>query len=137
MNVDRSEPGAPRPGGGGDVAIIGMACIFPGAANLDAYWHNIVSGVDAITDVPPGRWDPEVFFDPNSSSPGRVYCKRGGYLGDLARCNPLEYGIMPVVMEAGEPDQILSLRVAHEALADAGYAARPVVLHRIRDQDSG
>lgn len=125
MTVVGSKIEAGLPGQGGEVAIIGMACIFPGAANLDAYWHNIVSGVDAITDVPPGRWDPEVFFDPNASSPGRVYCKRGGYLDDLARCNPLEYGIMPILMEAGEPDQILSLRVAHEALADAGYATRP------------
>lgn len=109
----------------GEVAIIGMACIFPGAPNLEAYWRNIASGVDAVTDVPPGRWDPEVYYDPASTSPDRVYCKRGGFLGDLARCDPLAYGIMPVVIKAGEPDQILSLRVAHEALADAGYAARP------------
>ena len=102
-----------------------MACVFPGAPDLEAYWHNIVSGIDAITDVPPGRWDPEVFFDPNSSAGDRLYCKRGGYLGDLAQFNPLEYGIMPIALDGGEPAQLLSLRVAHEALADAGYAERP------------
>ena len=36
------------------VAVVGMACIFPGAPNLEAYWHNLAGGVDAITDVPPG-----------------------------------------------------------------------------------
>ena len=50
----------------GDVAIIGMACVLPGAPDLDTFWHNIVNKVDAITDVPPERWDPEIFFDPKS-----------------------------------------------------------------------
>lgn len=116
---------APCVGRAGDIAIIGMACIFPGAPDLDTYWRNIVAGVDAVTDVPPGRWDPEQFFDPVSSAGDRLYCKRGGYLGDLARFDPLEYGIMPIALDGGEPAQLLSLRVAHEALADAGYADRP------------
>ena len=124
MSMVEGDPAAHRQRPDTDVAIVGMACLFPGAADLEHYWHNIMSGVDAITDVPPGRWDPDVFFDPAATTPDRIYCKRGGYLGDLARCNPLEYGIMPVVLEAGEPDQILTLRVAHEALADAGYATR-------------
>ena len=118
------EPDGGRPSPGGEVAIIGMACIFPGARNLDAYWHNIVSGVDAITDVPPGRWDPATFFDPDSHAEDKLYCKRGGYLRDL-EFDPLEYGVMPIIIEGGDPDQFLGLRVGCEALADAGYAARP------------
>lgn len=110
---------------GGDVAIIGMACIFPGAPDVETYWRNIVSGVDAVTDPPAGRWDADIFLDPQSTSPDRIYCKRGGYLGDLARCEPAQYGLMPIIMRAGEPDQILALRVAHEALADSGYATQP------------
>ena len=61
----------------GDVAIIGMACVFPGAPDLETFWHNIVNKVDAITDVPPERWDPEIFFDPTSLANDRVYSKRG------------------------------------------------------------
>lgn len=110
----------------GDVAIIGMACIFPGAPDLETYRQNIVSGIDAVTDVPPGRWDPEVFFDPRSSEGDRLYCKRGGYLGDLARFNPLEYGIMPRSLAGAEAGQLLSLRVAHEALCDAGYGEEAI-----------
>ncbi len=109
----------------GEVAIIGMACVFPGAPNLDAYWQNIVSGVDAIIDVPADRWDPEVYFDPDSTADDRVYCKRGGYLGNLGRFNPMDFGIMPIVVDGGEPEQFLSLRVTHEALADAGYGEQP------------
>ena len=40
------------------IAIIGMACVFPGAPNLATYWRNRREGVDAISDVPPGRADP-------------------------------------------------------------------------------
>jgi acyl transferase domain-containing protein len=108
----------------GEIAIIGMACIFPGAADLDAYWQNIVSKVDAIGEPPPNSWDPTLYYDPRSTANDRVYCKRGGYLGDLARFNPLQHGIMPVTVDGGEPDQWLALRVAHEALADAGYLDR-------------
>ena len=38
--------------GHGEVAIIGMACIFPKAPNLQTFWQNIVSKVDAIDDPP-------------------------------------------------------------------------------------
>ena len=41
-----------------DVAIIGMACIFPKAPDLSAFWKNVCAGVDAITDAPAARWDP-------------------------------------------------------------------------------
>jgi acyl transferase domain-containing protein/phosphopantetheinyl transferase len=109
----------------GEIAIIGMACIFPGAADLDAYWQNITSKHDAVCDPPPDSWDPKLFYDPDSRANDRVYCKRGGYLGDLARFNPMEHGIMPVTVDGGEPDQWLALHVAHAALADAGYADRP------------
>jgi len=85
----------------GGVAIIGMACIFPGAPDLEMYWQNIISKVDAITDPPPDAWDPKVFYDPDSTANDRVYCKRGGYLGDAARFNPLDYGIMPVTVDGG------------------------------------
>jgi len=107
-----------------DVAIIGMSCIFPGAPNVQAYWQNIISKVDAISD-PPDGWGAEEVFDPDSTANDRIYCKRGGYLGDLARFNPLDYGIMPRTVDGSEPEHFLALRVAYEAIADAGYLDRP------------
>jgi len=107
--------------GGSDVAIIGMACIFPGAPDLDTFWQNIVSKFDAITDVPADRWDPEIFFDPNITRNDRVYCKRGGFLGEFAQFNPLDYGIMPVAVDGGDPSQFLALKTAYQAIEDAGY----------------
>jgi acyl transferase domain-containing protein/phosphopantetheinyl transferase (holo-ACP synthase) len=108
----------------GDVAVIGMACLFPGAPDLDTFWHNIVNKVDAITDVPPERWDPAIFFDPNSDANDRVYSKRGGYLTYPVRFNPSDVGVLPIIAIHGEPEQFLALMVAHQALVDAGYGER-------------
>ncbi len=104
----------------GDIAIIGMACIFPGAADAKQYWRNIVAKVNSIGDPPPG-WEAELYFDPESDSNDRIYCKRGGYLRDLAAFDPYEYGVMPRAIDGGEPDHYLALRMASEALKDAGY----------------
>lgn len=105
------------------IAIIGMACIYPGAPDLETFWHNIVNGVDAISEVPANRWDP-VFYDPASSAVDRFYCRRGGFVDAHVGFDPLRYGVMPNAVEAADPDQLLSLRVGVEALADAGYADR-------------
>jgi acyl transferase domain-containing protein len=105
----------------GGVAAVGMACLFPGAPDIGTYWRNILSKVSSITDPPPEAWESDVFYDPASEANDRVYCKKGGYLGPLAFFDPLEHGVMPRTVLGGEPDQWLALRVAREALADAGY----------------
>ncbi len=118
MAVKPSSPGGREP-----VAIIGMACIYPGAPNLARYWDNICHGVDAISDVPEQRWA-SVFYDPESTEVDRFYCRRGGFVDAYADFDPLKYGVMPKAAASADPDQLLSLRVGVEALADAGYASR-------------
>ncbi len=106
------------------IAIVGMACLFPGARDVDSYWRNILGKVDATSDPPPESWDPDVYYDPDFTDTDRTYCKRGGYLGALARFDPLAHGIPPVAV-GGEPDQWLALQVASDALADAGEGELP------------
>ena len=106
------------------IAITGMACMFPGARDVDAYWRNILAKVDATSDPPPQAWDPEVYYDPDFEDEDRTYCKRGGYLGELAEFDPLDHGIPPVAV-GGEPDQWLALHIAREALRDAGATELP------------
>jgi acyl transferase domain-containing protein/phosphopantetheinyl transferase (holo-ACP synthase) len=108
-----------------DIAIIGMSCIFPGAPNLRQYWQNIVFKVDAISD-PSEQWGAQYFYDPEGTSNDRIYCKRGGYLKELAEFDPLQYGVMPHSLHGAEPGHFLALRVGSEALADAGYFEKPV-----------
>ncbi|MGZ3146219.1 beta-ketoacyl synthase N-terminal-like domain-containing protein [Lentzea chajnantorensis] len=104
----------------GGVAIVGIGAVFPGAPDATTFWRNIASGVDAVGQVPPGRWDPATYYDQHSTSGDRFYCRRGGFVDDLAEFDPTRFGIMPSTVDGAEPDQLLALATAAEAIADAG-----------------
>ncbi|MFF8914696.1 beta-ketoacyl synthase N-terminal-like domain-containing protein [Streptomyces sp. NPDC015032] len=106
------------------IAIVGMAVLFPGAPDLDMYWHNIVHGVDAITEVPAARWDAAYYAPDAERRADRVYCRRGGFIDDLADVDVTAFGVMPASVQATEPDQLIALRVASQAVQDAGGADR-------------
>ncbi|MGD0556222.1 MAG: SDR family NAD(P)-dependent oxidoreductase [Streptosporangiaceae bacterium] len=97
-----------------DVAIVGMACVYPGADGLGAYWANVVAGRDEITDVPPERWSPATYPD---------LPKRGGFVPRVP-FDAFGYGIPPSALTSIEPVQLLALEVAARALKDAGYDGR-------------
>ncbi|HEX5144714.1 MAG TPA: SDR family NAD(P)-dependent oxidoreductase [Mycobacterium sp.] len=98
-----------------DVAIVGMAGVFPGSGDLPAYWANVLAGVDSVTEIPPGRWDPAVYTEAANWG--------GGFLPDIP-FDALTYGIPPAALTSIEPVQLLALEVAARALRDAGYAQR-------------
>lgn len=102
------------------VAIIGMACAFPGAPDLDAYWSLVLAGTDAVTEVPADRWDPAVYCDELGLSASRW----GGFLPEIP-FDPLAFGIPPASVTAIDPAQLVALKIARDALADAGYTDRP------------
>lgn len=116
------------------VAIVGMSVLLPGAADLGSYWQNLVDGVDSITDVPEHRWEAS-FYDPAAASgppqADRVYCRRGGFIDDLAEIDPTEFGIMPGSVASTEPDQLLALKITASAVADAGGEKRLPARDRI------
>ncbi|WP_222868972.1 type I polyketide synthase [Actinomadura syzygii] len=118
LGVGRSAPAAPARAV--DVAIIGIGCVLPGAADADAYWANVVGGVDSVTEVT--HWDPEIYHGP--SEEGRTPSKWGGFLPDVP-FDALAHGIAPDALGRVEPVQLLALEVASRALRDAGYADRP------------
>ncbi|HYX38566.1 MAG TPA: SDR family NAD(P)-dependent oxidoreductase [Oligoflexus sp.] len=106
-----------------DIAIIGMACIFPGAKDVESYWRNILSGADLISEVPEDRWKASTYYDPKGQDTNKSISKWGGFI-DETEFDPLEFGIPPNSMGAIEPTQLLSLKVAKRALEDAGYQNR-------------
>jgi len=96
------------------IAVIGMECIFPKAPNMKTYWQNILNEVNAVGD-PLEQWEADRYIDK-----GYVSTSKGGYLRDLYRFNPMQFGVMPSSVDGGEPDQFLALEVAKRALEDAG-----------------
>lgn len=103
-----------------NVAIVGMACIFPGAKNIEEYWRNIILGTDAVTEVPDERWNKALYYDPASTAADMSHSKWGGFIPKID-FDPLEYGIPPQSLAAIEPTQLLSLMVARQAMEHAGY----------------
>jgi acyl transferase domain-containing protein len=102
------------------IAIVGIGCRFPGAPGPEAFWHLLRDGVDAVREVPASRWNRDAFYDPDPSTPGKMNCRRGGFLEDVDRFDPQFFGIAPRELRSMDPQQRLLLEVAWEALEDAG-----------------
>ncbi len=117
--VTTPEPPAPEPL---DIAIVGMTCMFPQAPDLASFWANVLAGADAVTEVPPQRWDTALYFDPEGQGE-KTPSRWGGFLPEIG-FDPLRYGIPPSSLASIEPVQLLALEAAHRALADAGYGER-------------
>ncbi|MFE0089839.1 SDR family NAD(P)-dependent oxidoreductase [Streptomyces sp. NPDC059016] len=109
----RAEPEPPRPL---DVAVVGMACMFPGAPDLATFWANVLDGVDSVGEVPRDRWDPGVH---GVEAGGTVTSRWGGFLPPIP-FDALRYGIPPASLGSIEPVQLLALEAARRALDDAG-----------------
>lgn len=103
-----------------DVAIIGMACILPQARNMEEYWRNILLAKDCVTEVPEGRWNKDVYYNPDTKDTDYIPSNWGGFIPTID-FDPLEFGMPPQSMASIEAAQSLSLLVAKQALLDAGY----------------
>lgn len=120
-----AEP-AERSGTADKIAIVGMACRFPGAENIDAYWNVIDSGIDCIREVPPSRWDADALYDPTGAEPGKMSVRRGGFVDNVDQFDAHFFGIAPREATRMDPQQRLLLEVTWEALESAGVAPRDV-----------
>jgi polyketide-type polyunsaturated fatty acid synthase PfaA len=105
-----------------DIALIGMACLFPGAKDVREYWQNICRGFDAVREVPPQRWRTADFFSEDRQARDRVYSRWGAFL-DPVVFDPVKWHIPPASLPHIEPMQLLSLEVAWQAMVDAGYCS--------------
>ncbi|MBW4567204.1 MAG: SDR family NAD(P)-dependent oxidoreductase [Tolypothrix carrinoi HA7290-LM1] len=103
------------------IAIIGMGCRFPGNVNSpEAFWKLLLSGVDAISEVPESRWNVNNFYDPDIAKPGKIRTRWGGFVNKIDEFDAQFFGISPREASRMDPQQRLMLEVAWEALEDGG-----------------
>ncbi len=102
------------------IAIVGMACRFPGADDHPAFLELLRGGVDAITEVPPNRWDLEHLYDEAPEAPGKMSTRWGGFLRQIDQMDCGFFGISPREAVQMDPQQRLLLEIGWEALEDAG-----------------
>ncbi len=104
------------------IAIVGMACRFADAPNLQRYWDLIRQGRDAFGPVPADRWDHEAFMSKTARDMDRTQSPNGAFMKDVKTFPALAFGIPPRRVEVMDPQQRFALETAFEAMEDAGYA---------------
>ncbi len=100
------------------IAVVGVSALFPGSSDATGFWKDILAGTDLITDVPPGHWLVEDYYDPDPAAPDKTYAKRGAFL-DKVDFDALGWGVPPSTIPATDTSQLLALVVAQKVLQDA------------------
>jgi acyl transferase domain-containing protein/SAM-dependent methyltransferase len=119
-----TDSNSPSPEGiirGPDIAVIGMACRFPGADDYRQLWVNLLNATNSITEIPPNRWDWRPYFGELGIEINKSRSKWGGFIHDADKFEPEFFGISPREAVWMDPQQRIALELTWQCLEDAGY----------------
>src|ERR1051326_1912392 len=106
-----------------DIAIVGMGCRLPGAADLTGLCRVVERGEIPVREGPRERWNHERFYDPNPRRFDRTCAGRLAAVDDVDAFCPEFFGILPRRARSMDPQQRILLDAARAAIEDAGVAA--------------
>src|SRR5437868_12357365 len=103
------------------IAIIGIGCRFPGGVNdTESFWKLLIEGREAVSEVPPDRWNVERYYDAEPGVAGKSIAKRGGFLDQIDQFDPQFFGMLPGEAPYVDPQHRLLLETSWEAIENAG-----------------
>jgi acyl transferase domain-containing protein/3-hydroxymyristoyl/3-hydroxydecanoyl-(acyl carrier protein) dehydratase len=99
------------------IAVVGMACLFPGAPDLDTFWQNIVNKVDTTGEVPGDRWivEPDLMYCLDSY-PDKTFSKRACLINDF-KFDPKGIYLDEELLKELDPLHQMVLHTGREALS--------------------
>ncbi|HET8683882.1 MAG TPA: SDR family NAD(P)-dependent oxidoreductase [Micromonosporaceae bacterium] len=106
----------------GRVAVVGIGCRLPAAADHRQYYANLLAGHDAIREIGADRWDPAHYYSPDPLAAGRSGSKWCGAIADPYAFDHAFFQMSPREAALTDPQQRLLLQEAWRCVEDSGTA---------------
>lgn len=116
IGVADDDPSRPEP-----IAVVGLACRFPGAKDPGELWRNLLEGRDSIVDLAHHRFDVDRYYDPTPGARGKSISRWAGLLEDIDLFDAGFFGISDREAQLLDPQQRLLLETTWTLLESAGY----------------